>query len=197
LTASLSEKERQALGKRIRSMLAEPEVQRRLREAERGYEEAVQRLRNPPRLPMFDEIEANLRKGPLDNRRAFQKEEGPLALFPTPPDATWNDVHIRFNDGHTVSITVKSARGVFHYTQMGMANKKNGKPTIQWELLRIFADAHGVLDWSSYKAHRRNQKRREILAANLRRFFRIEGDPFRLTTDRKGWEAKFDIFPDR
>ena len=45
-------------------------------------------------------------------------------------------------------------------------------------------------------AHRRNQKRRELLAANLRDFFRIEGDPFRLTDDGKGWQALFLSAPD-
>lgn len=43
---------------------------------------------------------------------------------------------------------------------------------------------------------RKNQKRRELLAANLRDFFRIEGDPFRLTEDGKGWQARFLISPD-
>lgn len=45
--------------------------------------------------------------------------------FPTPEGATWSDVSIHFKDGHTVSIKVKSAKGVFQYLQMGMANKKN------------------------------------------------------------------------
>ena len=124
------------------------------------------------------------------------KEGGATAFFPTPPDASWGDVSIRFKDGHTVSVKVKTAGGVFNYTQMGMANKKNGNPTVQWELLKVFADERGVLDWSSNKAHRRNQKRRELLAADLRDFFRIEGDPFRLTDDGKGWQALFLISPD-
>ncbi len=124
------------------------------------------------------------------------KEDGSTAFFPTPPDAAWGDMSIRFKDGHTVSIKVKSAGGVFNYTQMGMANKKNGDPTVQWELLKVFADEHGVLDWSSNKAHRLNQKRRELLAGKLRDFFRIEGDPFRMTINGKGWQARFLISSD-
>jgi hypothetical protein len=120
----------------------------------------------------------------------------PPTTFPTPAGALWEDVVIRFKDGHTVSIKVKSARGVFNYTQMGMANKKNGEPTVQWNLLRTFSNEHGVLDWSSKEADQRNQKRREILATNLRGFFRIEGDPFRLTDDGKGWQARFEILPE-
>ena len=140
----------------------------------------------------FEEILAQFRAANLPSR----KQDRVPVVFPTPPDATWGDVSIRFKDGHTVSIKVKSVRGVYNYTQMGMANKKNGEPTKQWELLRTLADEYGVLDWSSKRADRRNQKRREILAANLRDFFRIDGDPFCLTDDGKGWRARFHISPD-
>jgi len=136
----------------------------------------------------------------LDEFRAANvpspKKDSASAFFPTPTDATWGDVLIRFIDGHTVSITVKSVKRVFNYTQMGMANRKNSNPTVQWKLLEAFAEKRGVLEWSSPKADRLNQKRREILAKNLREFFRIEGDPFRLTDDGKGWRARFLITPD-
>ncbi len=121
---------------------------------------------------------------------------GAMAFFPTPPDANWGDVSIRFVDGHTVSIKVKSEQRVFNYTQMGMASQKDTEPTVQWDLLGKFAEEYGLLDWNSRHADPRNQKRRENLARNLRSFFRIEGDPFRLTDDGKGWQARFRISPD-
>ena len=124
------------------------------------------------------------------------KDDGSIIFFPTPPDAAWSNVSIGFIDGHTVSVQVKSEHKVCNYTQMGMANKKNGNPTVQWALLRAFADERGILDWTSHQAHRRNQKRRENLARNLQAFFRIDGDPFRLTDDGRGWEARFRIRPD-
>ena len=119
-----------------------------------------------------------------------------MVFFPTPPDATWKNVTIRFRNGHTVSVKVKSESGVFHYTQMGMANKNSTNPTRQWELLQSFADEGGVLTWKSPHADRKNQKRREILAANLQRFFRIEGDPIALTRDKKGWRVLFSLYSD-
>ncbi len=122
--------------------------------------------------------------------------DGAMAFFPTPPDANWGDVSIRFVDGHTVSIKVKSEQRVFNYTQMGMASQKDTEPTVQWDLLGKFAEEYGLLDWNSRHADPRNQKRRENLARNLRSFFRIEGDPFRLTDDGKGWQARFRISPD-
>ena len=124
------------------------------------------------------------------------EDDDSMIFFPTPPDATWGDVSIRFADNHTVSIRVKSETRKLHYAQMGMANKRSSNPTVQWALLYSFAREHGELNWSSRHAHRRNQKRREILARNLQKFLRIEGDPFRLTDDGKGWQARFRIWPD-
>lgn len=121
------------------------------------------------------------------------KDTGSRVFFPTPPDATWGDVSIKFKDGFTVSIKVGEASGKYNYTRMGMHNKKNGDPTLQWKLLEAFAEKNGILDWSSPKADRKNQKRREVLADNLQVFFRIEGDPFRLTDDGNGWQARFSI----
>ena len=152
---------------------------------------ALEAQATPRLLRPLDELLAPLRAAHLP----APKGNG-LVFFPTPADTTWSDVSIRFKDGYTVSVKAKAAAGVFNYTQMGMANKKNGDPTVQWDLLHDFADAHGVFDWSNPHAHRRNQKRREILAAHLQAFFRIDGDPFRLTADGQGWEARFRITPD-
>lgn len=136
-----------------------------------------------------DEILADFRAAVLPSL----KDTGPMILFPTPPDATWGDVSIKFKDGHTVSIKVGEASGTYNYTQMGMVDERNGNPTKQWKLLESFATAHGKLGWGHPDAARKNQKRRETLAENLRDFFRIEGDPFRWTKDGRAWEAYFTI----
>jgi len=114
-----------------------------------------------------------------------------MVFFRTPAGATWEQVEIRFKDSHTVRVRVLDAHGVFHYAQMGMANGKNSKPTRQWELLEAFAEARGTLTWKSPHADRKNQKRRELLAKDLRAFFRIDGDPMPLTADGGGWRARF------
>lgn len=119
------------------------------------------------------------------------KADDGLVFFPTPAGARWGDVSIRFIDRHSVYVTVKGASGTYHFAQMGMANRKNAKPTVQWELLETFAEANGLLDWRNRKADRRNQKRKEKLAADLRRFFRIDGDPFVVEGD--GWRARFSV----
>lgn len=119
-----------------------------------------------------------------------EKADGTV-FFPTPAGAKWEHVSIRFIDRHSVYIDVQGVTGKYHCTQMGMASKKNAKPTVQWLLLETFAEGHGRIDWSSRKADRKNQKRRENLADNLRRFFRIDDDPF--VVEGNGWRARFSL----
>jgi hypothetical protein len=118
------------------------------------------------------------------------------AFFPTPAAATWSSLRIRFVDGHTISVAVGDVTGVFHYSQLGMADGRNAQPTKQWELLRSLARGYGVLTWRSRDADPRNQKRRELLAKDLRAFFRIDGEPIVLTDDGKGWRTSFALEPE-
>ena len=116
-----------------------------------------------------------------------------MVHFNTPAGATWPDVEIKFVDGHTVSVNALGERGRFSYTQMGMVDGRTVNPTQQWKLLEAFAYRRGRLTWEDSEATRKNQKRRERLAHDLCAFFRIEGDPFCLTDDQKGWRARFSI----
>ncbi len=123
------------------------------------------------------------------------KQDGTV-FFPTPANVTWSDVRIKFIDGETISIKAGTAAGTFVYAQMGMADGRHARPTKQWELLRSFAQSYGVLTWRSPAADRRNQKRRERLAQDLKNFFRIDGEPILPTDDAKGWRTVFQLEPD-
>lgn len=48
-------------------------------------------------------------------------DQSGMVFFPTPPDARWEDVTIRFRDDHTVSVNVSGVSQVCHYAKMGMA----------------------------------------------------------------------------
>ena len=113
--------------------------------------------------------------------------------FVTPDGARWQDVKIRFRDGHTVSVEVLGARRILNYSQMGMADTRNANPTVQWILLRDFAAGYGTLTWDSWAADRKNQKRRERLSRNLQAFFGIDGDPIEI--EGNGWRTCFQLEP--
>jgi len=119
-----------------------------------------------------------------------------MVFFPTPAGVTWADLSIRFADGHSVTVRVGDAGGKYHYAQMGMADGHNARATKQWELLRAFAQGYGLLTWKSRYADRRNQKRSEYLARDLKAFFRIDGEPIVATDDGKGWRTIFALASD-
>jgi len=116
-----------------------------------------------------------------------------VVFFDSPADAGWSDLEVRFIDDDTVGVRVGQKHGIFNFAQMGMANRRNGRPTTQWDLLRAFADEYGRLTWRNRKADRRNQKRREKLTRNLQDFFRFRGDPF--VYEEGGWQSRFKIVP--
>lgn len=120
----------------------------------------------------------------------------PVIRFPTPPDARWEEVAIRFINQHQVHVRVGDNAGVYEYTQMGMVNSKNDLPTKQWELLQLFAKHNGELTWDSSGADRKHAHRRLSLARQLRSFFGIEGDPFELLPRGRGWRTRFTIIPE-
>ena len=119
-----------------------------------------------------------------------------MVFFPTPAGLSWGDVVIRFVDRHSVSVAAGEVTRTLHYAQMGMADGRNARPTKQWELLRAFAQGYGLLTWKSRYADRRNQKRSEYLARDLKAFFRIDGEPIVATDDGKGWRTIFALASD-
>ena len=119
-----------------------------------------------------------------------------MEFFPTPSNATWADLRIKFIDGHTVTVSISGESGTYVYSQLGMADSRSGKPTVRWELLRSFAKGQGLLTWKSADAKRENQKRCENLTKDLQRFFRIEGEPSEYLKVPKGWRTRFTIEPD-
>ena len=124
------------------------------------------------------------------------RDDDSIIFFATPPGATWSDVSIRFIDGHTVSLQVKSEHRVCNYTQMGMNNRKDGNPTQQWKLLEGFANSRGEIDWHSRSAGLKVKKQKQELSARLRDFFRIEDDPIEWVKDTKGYyKCKFNVLP--
>jgi hypothetical protein len=120
----------------------------------------------------------------------------PPVRFQTPPGASWEEVTIRFITQHQIHVRVREASGVFEHIQMGMGNRRNDLPTRQWELLQLFADHRGELNWSDFGADPKNEHRRLLLGKQLRGFFGLDGDPFAKPPDGRGWRTRFTVIPE-
>ena len=140
----------------------------------------------------LDDILASFRAAHLP----APEDDGSTIHFRTPPGSSWSDVSIRFIDGHTISIQMNSERRVCNYTQMGMANRKNGDPTKQWKLLEGFANSRGEIDWYGTHAALSVKKQKQELSKRLRAFFGLDDDPIEWVKDtRSYYRCKFTILP--
>jgi hypothetical protein len=125
-----------------------------------------------------------------------EPDSGGTVFFPTPPGTTWPQIKIQFRDGHTVTIWAGEKTGRYSYGEMGMLNRKNNKPTVQWRWLEGFANSHGEIDWKNKYSAVTLKKQKQELSKRLRAFFRIEDDPIEWIKETKTYRCKFRILPE-
>jgi hypothetical protein len=121
---------------------------------------AVARYPNVPRLPLFSEV-CDLSRAPA------------LSL-------NWSTIEIVFLSDHRVQITVTNGgTETLNYAEFGFSNRRNGKPTKAWEILRMLAERDGRLrelpggrgNWSHV------EKRIQEIRKVLRRRYSTTNDP--------------------
>ncbi len=122
-------------------------------------------------------------------------KSGPvMAFFPTPPRTPWADVTIRFVDGYTVFVNAAGVTQRLSYTEMGMANRRESKPSKQWEFFYEIAENHGAIDFDMGNA-RKNKSWKYELSSDLRSFFHIKDDPFIYDESTGCWQVRFRLIP--
>lgn len=121
------------------------------------------------------------------------KAQRPIKSMPVPRGTIWSQVHIEFVDGHTVDVTVPGKRASVTYAQMGLVDRRNGRPDKQWELLEKFANGRGDFGWGVMANRGRLEKRVQELTLKLKQFFRLEDPPFKLHPENRRWRAEFKV----
>lgn len=110
-----------------------------------------------------------------------------------PDHATWASLRIHFIDNETIRVSVWGESGIFHYTQLGMANSRNARPVKQWLLLRTYAESHGLLTWGDRGASPNVKKQTQELNKKLIAAFAINGTPIEYDKSIKGYRTVFAI----
>jgi len=129
---------------------------------------------------------AGLRESELQ-RLAKARKRAPLR-FPVDPGTPWSAITMTFLDQETVEVRYLGKPTILTPGQMGMASRRNGRPTKQWILLRTFAAGEdGTIrgkggDWPAAEV-----RQRQILVRILRDFFKIHSEPIVRTDDGRGW----------
>lgn len=102
---------------------------------------------------------------------------GPQRAWVLPADARWEELAIDFVELEVINIRFRGETRRFEPEHLGMKNRKNGRPTVQWSLLRELALAGGELDWTDRGATTPVKKQKQELAGKLKAAFGLEGDP--------------------
>lgn len=129
------------------------------------------------------------------------RPEGPKK-YPTPLGAKWEDVRMRFQNGHEVLIKVGSEEewSRWSYKDMGLADKRSGKTVAGWRMLKEFAEKRGgpiqTVENEIEKGGIPERRVKELNEA-LRVFFGIEGKAIVFRRGRQwGYETQFRVEPE-
>jgi hypothetical protein len=116
---------------------------------------------------------------------------GPQLAWVLPPDARWEELAFDFVELEVVNIRFRGETRRFEPEHLGMKNRKNGRPTLQWTLLQQLALAGGELDWMDREASISIKKQKQALSDRLKAAFGIEGSPIRWDEARSAYVARF------
>ena len=116
---------------------------------------------------------------------------GPQRAWVLPPDARWEELAFDFVEFEVINVRFRSETRRFEPEHLGMKNRKNGRPTLQWTLLQQLALAGGELDWRDRGATSSIKKQKQALSDRLKAAFGIEGNPIKWDEARSAYVARF------
>lgn len=138
--------------------------------------------------------------GDLEDTNVPAIEENDVCKkYHLPSGAVWEDVTVKFQS--EVEVTIKCDQRpspeCFHYSDLGLANKKNRNPTLAWELFKLMASNEGELSPpNAQDSKSKGHKQKELLSKKLRSFFMLEDEPIPWATDIFGWRTRFRLYPE-
>lgn len=107
---------------------------------------------------------------------------------------TWDAIAIRFLSDERVQIRNGTTGQTLNYAEFGFEDKRNGKPTQAWALLRLLAEKDGLIRSAAEAAQPwpKVEKRIQEIRGVFRTHFRIAADPIPYI-DGTGYRARFKI----
>ena len=109
----------------------------------------------------------------------------------------WGDITMQFIDGHDIKISIGEKSITLSYEEMGFKDGRTRKPNMQWRLLQKLADHRGIIDWETPEAHHDIKKGKQLLSKTLKYYFQLNQDPFYPYKERKAYQLKFTLSPEK
>jgi len=116
--------------------------------------------------------------------------------YKLPHNISWNDIVIKFLDGHNVQIVINEYVYTANYKEMGFEDSRQLRPNSQWALLKILSRENGGLSWKESSANNKVKKQKQLLSTKLREYFNISNDPFHKYNKKLGYQIKITLVPE-
>jgi hypothetical protein len=145
-----------------------------------------------------DEVFAFFGEKPERTKRNLIKSSKSMIInpFESIKGLKWEDISIRFVDGHNVKIKAKGTQASVGYKEMGFEDSRSLNPNSQWGLLKLLADHNGRLSWESSQANPSFKKKKQLLSRGLKSYFGIQEDPFHPYKEQKTYHIKLTVLPE-
>lgn len=114
------------------------------------------------------------------------------------PDGTrWSEVTLYLVDGETIAVRTNGGRlQRFHHYDVGLADRRSGKPNKRWRLLEALYENYGEIRWRSHASTFGAFKEQVSgLRHVMQTLFGIHADPFKSCTSSGGLSAAFQALP--
>ena len=95
-------------------------------------------------------------------------------------------------DGETVLLTAYGVNSRRIHADMGMAARRNRKPTKEWRMLMAMLEGEGRFTWKTFGSYESAEKGMSRLRAALKTALGLSADPFQVLPDGQGWKPRFE-----
>jgi len=116
--------------------------------------------------------------------------------YKLPPNISWNDIVIKFLDGHNIQIVAGKQVYKANYKEMGFDDSRQLKPNLQWSLLKTLSENNGGISWKEGNAKNNVKKQKQLLSTKLKNYFNIESKPFYSYKKQLGYQIKITLVPE-
>ena len=91
---------------------------------------------------------------------------------------SWTEIEVAFLSDERIEVCINGQRKTYNYGELGFEDRRDGKPSRAWVMLREIAGRNGTIPKPEAGKNRAAiQKRIEEIRERLRTHFKIEGDP--------------------
>ena len=117
--------------------------------------------------------------------------------YDLPEGFKWEDLTIKFKDGHCVKIIAGEFVHNADYKEMGFEDQRKVTPDQQWIILNELAKkVDNSITWEDKIANATIKKKKQLIAKKLKEYFGIKEDPFYLYKQEKAYKLKINLIPE-